>query len=165
MHDGYFGIGTHRVVVEFQRKFDPSHLNGEVGVVDNLTAELITEQVNRLPDVEQSKQFMVLGIVRNEGGEPATDLVVKAFDKDLRPKELKELKELGLTRTDKQGRYEISYGQSQFIEPINQAWINELDSETLPTELIDSSLNWDSQCQIIRRSLGLQQEKNGVLLA
>ena len=45
---GYFGIGTHKAVVEFQRKFGSNLSNGVNGVVDNLTAELLTEQVSSL---------------------------------------------------------------------------------------------------------------------
>src|SRR5215208_2040460 len=109
IREGFFGIGTHKAVVELQKKYGLNCSNCTAGLIDNFTAELITEEVNKLPSIDQSKQFVVRGVVHNEDGVPADNVIVRAVDKDLRQED-----ELGMTITDTQGKYEISYSSSQF---------------------------------------------------
>ncbi|MBA4185610.1 MAG: peptidoglycan-binding protein [Acidobacteria bacterium] len=95
----FFGRETLQAVQEFQKQhqLEPS------GVVDEQTAAAINAEV----DAQAPR--VVRGTVTNGDGRPVADVIVRAFDKDLRSEEL-----LGQVTTRKDGRYEIKYTAQQF---------------------------------------------------
>jgi receptor-binding and translocation channel-forming TcA subunit of Tc toxin/ABC toxin-like protein/neuraminidase-like protein/putative peptidoglycan binding protein len=96
-----FGQSTHAAVTDFQKK----HGLPVTGIVDQGTAASINHEVDAL-----SLTFTVHGVVRHPDGKPVTDVIVAAFDKDLRSEE-----QLGeLVTPDAEGRYEIKYSAGQF---------------------------------------------------
>ena len=58
---------------------------------------------------EEDQMFTVSGQVMRSDSEPAAGVTVRAYDRDMRSREL-----LGETTTDETGRYEISYSREQF---------------------------------------------------
>ncbi|MDR4497892.1 MAG: neuraminidase-like domain-containing protein [Candidatus Scalindua sp.] len=94
-----FGEETRRRVLDFQK----AHGLGTTGVVDEVTARLINEEVEAL------QPFIVRGTVRQADGKPLPGGTVKAFDKDMRSEQ-----ELGKAETDTAGHYEITYRTNQF---------------------------------------------------
>ncbi len=68
----------------------------------------ITIEVD-LSSVEEPKEFLVKGTVKDEAGSPESGLLVRAADIDLRREE-----PLGETTTDSNGYYEITYTPEQF---------------------------------------------------
>ena len=66
------------------------------------------ETVNLTVGSEES--FVVSGIVRRSDGRPAAGALVRAYDQDLRKKQL-----LGKKVTDAKGQYEISYSPRKFL--------------------------------------------------
>lgn len=98
---GFFGQNTQAAVLDFQRK----HSLQPTGRVDQSTATMINRDVDAL-----GSSFIVHGLVRHPDGKPVTDVVVAAFDRDLRSEE-----RLGdIATTDAEGRYEIKYAAGQF---------------------------------------------------
>ena len=95
-----FREGTQRGVMLFQEKFDLER----TGVVDHRTAELI----NKVSD-KRTKKFIVRGQVLRSDRRPLRAVSVRMSDKDVRSQE-----ELGATRTDADGRFELSYFTDKF---------------------------------------------------
>ncbi len=56
-----------------------------------------------------AKQFAVWGVVKDTYDKPLANMLVRAFDQDLRREET-----LGMARSDAQGRYQIGYSPAQF---------------------------------------------------
>lgn len=107
--DGYYGKTTRQAVMEFQRR----HEKEPTGVVDEVTAKLINDEVEALqpePEpVEERQPFTVRGQVHQADGSPLVGGIVRAFDKDMRNEE-----PLGEATTDNDGHYEIQYTADQF---------------------------------------------------
>ena len=87
---------------------------------DSLVWRLTATQTDLLIEVKMANkedagktggisEFIVRGRVREEDGSAASELIVRAFDKDLRHEQ-----ELGRTTTDAKGNYEIRYTAAQF---------------------------------------------------
>lgn len=131
----YFGPETHKVILVLQRL----HIDcceEATGVVDERTVEVINSKVNaikpqpqqttpeptadthgkidstRCPAPEQPDEFTVSGQVRYSDGRLFIEGLVEALDRDLRGE-----RQLGDVRTDKEGRYRITYRASQFRRP------------------------------------------------
>jgi Tc toxin complex TcA C-terminal TcB-binding domain/Neuraminidase-like domain/Putative peptidoglycan binding domain len=96
------------------RVFDQTHSMNQGWNVVHITKpveNLDPREVSWLPwKGTEAKPFSVTGHVRWPDGRPATDLTVRAFDRDLRNEE-----QLGHAVTDKQGHYQINYFASQFL--------------------------------------------------
>ena len=103
------GETTMALVREFQKRMNITPK--EEYLIDEATAEamnkMLADQGLVLPDSRQA--CWVRGIVRAMGGGTARDLIVTAFDQDLRKRE-----ELGRTRTKNDGEYIIYYRLDQF---------------------------------------------------
>ena len=109
------GDSTLKVVRAFQKerqlRFDEKLL------VDEPTAaamnKLLTErgQFTPAPVVEVNRDLIVKGTITTANGNSLRDLVVVAFDQDLRSRQ-----ELGSTRAGANGEYSISYGAAQFAK-------------------------------------------------
>ena len=97
----YFGKATVRAVMAVQRQ----HGLPVTGVVDEHTARAI----NTALEVEPPPPFVVFGKVRHPDGKPASDVIVRAVDRDLRIEEF-----LGEATTDRHGGYKIPYTEEQF---------------------------------------------------
>ncbi|MBI9048796.1 MAG: hypothetical protein JEZ00_05240 [Anaerolineaceae bacterium] len=69
-----------------------------------------TKRVKSFPKV-RSFEWVVFGTVRDESGQPATNLVVRVFDKDRKYDDL-----LGETETDANGDFSIIYHERDFKE-------------------------------------------------
>lgn len=107
---GIFGSHTLVAVREFQAKAGLK----VTGIVDEATAKAINARVTTATtgrgggDLDDDP-FLVRGRVTNAAGQALPNLVVQAYDRDLRREEL-----LGETTTDAAGRYEIRYGPERF---------------------------------------------------
>ncbi len=97
--DNLFGRKTLTVVKEFQKMQEMV----VSGIVDKETALRINAEVDA-----KRKQFAVNGEV-TEHGEPLPNVIVKAYDKDLRTEE-----KLGESKSDSNGNYVIAYSSDQF---------------------------------------------------
>ena len=60
--------------------------------------------------IENQKPNLVLGRVVDRLNRPLANLIVQAFDRDMRSEEL-----LGESITDRDGKYEIAWSHSQLI--------------------------------------------------
>src|SRR5262245_1862556 len=107
--EGFFGKATRQAVLEFQR----SHALQATGVVDEATATAINAEVDALqpePETVETKEaFTVRGQIRQTDGNPLGEGQVKALDADLRSPQ-----ELGTTKWDAEGRFEITYTTERF---------------------------------------------------
>jgi len=81
-------------VEQFQKK----HGLNINGVVDEKTARRINAEVDALNEW----RFIVKGYIYQADGDPAADVLISAFDVDLRNEQL-----LGQTQTDRKGFYQI----------------------------------------------------------
>jgi receptor-binding and translocation channel-forming TcA subunit of Tc toxin/ABC toxin-like protein/putative peptidoglycan binding protein len=97
----FFGSDTGAAVREFQER----HSLAVNGVVNKVTARLINADVDALPP----QKFVLRGQVRSDDGTLLPEVMVRAFDKDLRALQL-----LGEVFTNAEGRYEITYTADQF---------------------------------------------------
>lgn len=106
-----FGPGTRDAVQKFQAKFATklraAGWDGQVGIVEAITAQIINREVQRLNSTANG--FTVRGQVRQADGKPLPGVSVSAFDRDLRSEQ-----PLGNATTDAEGRYEIHYTAEQF---------------------------------------------------
>ena len=101
-----FGPKTEEAVFDFQK----THALQPTGVVDEVTAKRINEEVSKLDQrPTESETFIVKGEVRRADGKPIVGIKVQAFDKDLRTEQ-----HLNDVLTDPKGRYEITYTAEQF---------------------------------------------------
>ncbi|HEU4854668.1 MAG TPA: neuraminidase-like domain-containing protein [Nitrosospira sp.] len=97
------------------RKFQEEHGLEVSGVVDEPTANAMNHLLDELGDSQNGQggggkaEFSVKGTVRFFDDFPAADIIVVAFDRDLRNEEV-----LGQSRTDRQGNYQIQYSESRF---------------------------------------------------
>lgn len=90
----YFGSGTRKAVLEFQRK---NNLTA-TGELDEVTAALLSQRTD-------APEFVVHGTVRNQDGAPKPGLTVKAFDRNIGADDTL----LGQATTDAEGNYSILY--------------------------------------------------------
>ena len=97
-----FGRDTKSAVEDFQRNH-----NIPIGAVDARTARLINLAVHS--GQREPQEYIVQGTVRTRPGHVVPDLVIRAFDKDLRSEEL-----LGEAATSIDGTFEITYTSKQF---------------------------------------------------
>lgn len=108
------GASTLKLVRTFQRQnkitFDEKLL------VDEPTAAVMNKLLTERgllkpapPVVEVNRDFIVKGTITTTNGDSVRDLMVLAFDQDLRSRQ-----QLGTTRTNAKGEYSISYSASQF---------------------------------------------------
>lgn len=74
------------------------------GLVEDKTAELLNQQLKKHGGFDTGVDFVVRGTVKDSNGQPQSDLVVIAYDRDLR-----RWQELGRAQTNAQGRFEIPY--------------------------------------------------------
>ncbi|SFU39127.1 neuraminidase-like domain-containing protein [Nitrosospira multiformis] len=97
------------------RKFQEEHGLEVSGVVDEPTANAMNRLLDELGGSNNGQggeaEFSVKGTVRYFDGFPAPDIIVVAFDRDLRNEEV-----LGQSRTDRQGNYQIQYSENQFCK-------------------------------------------------
>src|SRR6185503_4365119 len=105
-----FGEGTRNAVLQFQE----SNRLPPTGEVDERTARTINARVGELrpapiPEDGQNS-FIVRGQVRTSDGIPAAEVVVRAFDQDMRS----EPQLLDEARTNSSGNYEIRYTAEKF---------------------------------------------------
>ncbi|MHC1764914.1 MAG: hypothetical protein AB9869_11530 [Verrucomicrobiia bacterium] len=85
---------------------------GGRGEVDEPTANALNRFVDRLSDSGGEKpEFVVKGTVRLSDESPVVGFKVSAFDRDIRTEQ-----ELGQSKTDKQGLYQIGYSARQFLK-------------------------------------------------
>ncbi|MDP9316865.1 MAG: neuraminidase-like domain-containing protein [Chloroflexota bacterium] len=101
----FYGEVTRRLVVLFRVAFGLNDLD----VVDEPTAAAMNAQLRELGALDEQRPFVVRGQVRLADGEPIAEVRVRAFDVDLRNREL-----LGEVPLGEDGRYEIRYGPEQF---------------------------------------------------
>lgn len=99
-----FGPTTEALIKTFQTQ----HGQRPTGIVDQATATLINNEVDRLPPLESVARLMVRGRITADDGAAAPDITVTAFDKDLRAETT-----LGSATTDRLGRYQIRYEAAQ----------------------------------------------------
>ncbi|MEQ9238014.1 peptidoglycan-binding domain-containing protein [Coleofasciculus sp. E2-BRE-01] len=92
--NGFFDSMTFLAVQEFQRK----HRLPVNGIVDEKTARRINAEVDALDE----SPLIVKGHIYQADGDPAADVLISAFDVDLRSEQL-----LGETQTDRKGFYQI----------------------------------------------------------
>lgn len=93
--ESFFQEGTQRAVKFFQEKFGLEC----TGVVDRRTAELINKEFD-----QHFKKFIVRGQVVRRDRRPLRGVSVRIGDRDLRSQQ-----ELDETRTDAEGRFDLSY--------------------------------------------------------
>ena len=114
--DGYLGKTTRQGVLEFQR----GHGLQATGVVDEATATAINVEMDVLqPEPEpaqERQQFIVRGQIRQTDGDLLGEGQIKALDADLRRPE-----ELGTSRWDAAGRFEITYTADKFARAEKRA--------------------------------------------
>jgi hypothetical protein len=96
-----FGPGTLQAVVALQRSHRLA-INGEVD--DSVVSRINTELAAR-----QQQKYLVTGRIRQASGAPVADVVVRAFDRDLRDEQ-----PLGENQTGADGSYRIEYEAGQF---------------------------------------------------
>ena len=109
----YFDGMTAKLVSIFQHE---NQLENS-GEVDEATAKVLNQMLEELgvldpapePEPINSSKLIVLGTVTYIDGKPASDLIVQAFDRDMRSEEL-----LGKAITDSKGGYKIAYAAAQF---------------------------------------------------
>jgi len=99
--NGFFDSMTFLAVQEFQRQ----HRLPVNGIVDERTARRINAEVDALDE----PQLIVKGHIYQADGDPAADVLISAFDVDLRSEQL-----LGETQTDRKGFYQIQYSAERF---------------------------------------------------
>jgi peptidoglycan hydrolase-like protein with peptidoglycan-binding domain len=100
MRESSFREGTQQAVKLFQERLGLER----TGVADRRTAELINKESDR-----RTKKFIVRGQVLRGDRRPLRAVSVRMCDRDLRSQE-----ELGETRTDAEGRFELSYFADKF---------------------------------------------------
>ena len=76
--------------------------DGLGGVVEDQTADLLNQQLKKLGAFDTGVDFVVRGTVKDANGSPQGDLVVIAFDRDLR-----RWQELGRAATDPIARFGV----------------------------------------------------------
>ncbi|MBT3146065.1 neuraminidase-like domain-containing protein [Neptunomonas phycophila] len=111
----YFDGMTAKLVSIFQHENQLANS----GEVDEATAKVLNQMLEELgvldpapapePEPINSSKLIVLGAVTYIDGKPASDLIVQAFDRDMRSEEL-----LGKAITDSKGGYKIAYTAAQF---------------------------------------------------
>ncbi|MDL2122821.1 MAG: peptidoglycan-binding protein [Deltaproteobacteria bacterium] len=108
--EAFFGEETRKAVLAFQKQ----HGLQETGIVDGRTAQ----QINAAVEARQAKEFVVQGqIFQPDGQTPARDVIVKAYDMDLRTEQL-----LGEELIDNEkGFYRIEYTADQFTRAEKQS--------------------------------------------
>jgi len=80
-----------------------------LGVVEDKTAARLNEILKSLGLLDTEPVFVVRGSVLDSNGKPAANLIVRAFDRDLRSEQL-----LGEVKSDRDGGYEIIYSADSF---------------------------------------------------
>lgn len=100
IRESFFREGTQQAVMGFQEKFGLER----TGVVDRHAAELINREF-----YQRFKQFIVRGRVLTTDRRPLRGVCVRMCDRDLRSQQ-----ELDETRTDAEGRFELSYFADKF---------------------------------------------------
>jgi Putative peptidoglycan binding domain len=73
------------------------------------STELIREERGGTATMPQPQEYIIKGQVQLVNGKPVVGVLVQAYDRDLRSEQL-----LGEQKTDRAGRYEISYSAGQF---------------------------------------------------
>ncbi len=102
---GQYGGVTKELVANFQQR---SAL-GATGDVDQLTADAMNALLQQRGLLDDPDRFVVRGILRLSDNTPVPGVKIRAFDRDLRSREL-----LGETDTNVDGYYEIFYTRDQF---------------------------------------------------
>jgi peptidoglycan hydrolase-like protein with peptidoglycan-binding domain len=102
---GQYGGVTKELVANFQQR---SALE-VTGYVDQLTADAMNQLLRGLSALDEPDRFVVRGILRLSDNTPVPGVKIRAFDRDLRSREL-----LGETNTNVDGYYEIFYTRDQF---------------------------------------------------
>jgi len=108
LQEYYDGV-TAKLIAIFQQEnqLTPS------GEVDEVTATALNDMLTGLGflDTETTvgPKLVVRGTITYTDGKAASNVVIQAFDRDMRTEEL-----LGKTKTDAKGRYEIGYTADQF---------------------------------------------------
>ncbi|MEG3838648.1 peptidoglycan-binding protein [Microcoleus sp. herbarium14] len=102
---GRYGGITKELVFGFQTR---SELEG-TGYVDRPTADAMNRLLRELGALDEPDRFVVRGFLRLSDNTPVPGVEIRAFDKDLRSREL-----LGETTTNVNGYYEITYTRDQF---------------------------------------------------
>jgi peptidoglycan hydrolase-like protein with peptidoglycan-binding domain len=87
----------------------------EFGNIDERTAEAMNRLLQQLTALNESERFVVRGILRLFDNTPIPEITIRAFDRDLRSREL-----LGQATTNSDGYYEIFYTRDQFIRAEKQ---------------------------------------------
>jgi Tc toxin complex TcA C-terminal TcB-binding domain/Neuraminidase-like domain/Salmonella virulence plasmid 28.1kDa A protein len=100
----YGGI-TKELIANFQIR---SELEG-TGYVDRPTADAMNRLLREFGALDELDRFVVRGILRLSDNTPVPGVEIRAFDRDLRSREL-----LGKTTTNSDGYYEITYTRDQF---------------------------------------------------
>ena len=95
-----FGSTTRRALGEFQAKQQLP----VSGLVDSFTSDALIEATS-----SSQSERRVLGFVHYPDGRPASDMTVRAFDRDLRKEQV-----LGESKTDTKGLYQVDYSAARF---------------------------------------------------
>lgn len=117
LREGLFGTTTRQVVILFQQ----THGMEETGIVDHVTAQAITTELNGQQVIIQGPRFtidgqrggdstfIVKGHIHYPDGSPASQKLVRVFHIQLRRRQA-----LGEGSTNTKGDYEISYQAAPF---------------------------------------------------
>ncbi|WP_321493453.1 neuraminidase-like domain-containing protein [uncultured Desulfobacter sp.] len=105
-----YGAATSGIV----KKFQTGHNFNPDSIVGSQTAEAMNKFLTEWGLLEQATEpetpaYKLQGLIKQADGSPVVDILVRAFDKDLRHEQ-----QLGDARTDRRGYYKIGYSQSQF---------------------------------------------------
>jgi len=126
-----------RATAELVRIVQHKYRLEENGVVDETTAETINTILKEFENKDSA--LKLVGLIKNQYADegPATGLVVKAYDKDLRSEEF-----LGETITNQNGKYEISYSRQMFrsAEKNNADLFIRVYAEDKPDQILAESL-------------------------
>lgn len=103
--DSRFGATTRQALLEFQSKHG-LELSGEV---DEMTAAKLNQALTSPSTLDDPTNWLVHGRIKHSDGQPAAHVVVRVFDRDVAHET-----RLGETTTNDEGRYALTYAESQF---------------------------------------------------